>query len=173
MRNPLTAETETPKAKRKLNIRKTPKKVMSAKQIAAYTNPERIAKLIESTRRYREANGGKPPTRRGYPSGWAGPRRRKLLLSIREEATKEAKVIMTNLVTNGVVDKDNAGNQVLEAAIGVSLAGDTYTIKDKLAAMRMVLDFTMAKPEQKQKVTVETAEDFLRNLAKAPLDLAD
>jgi hypothetical protein len=37
--------------------------------------------------------------------------------------------------------------------------------KDRLAAARTLLDFTMSKPETKSNVTVKKAEDFLSDLA--------
>ncbi|MFC3214616.1 hypothetical protein [Novosphingobium panipatense] len=37
--------------------------------------------------------------------------------------------------------------------------------KLKLAAARLVLDFTKAKPTSKQEITVKTAEDYLDEIA--------
>lgn len=131
-------------------------------------SPEHKARLAAGVAKYRAANGGKVATRKGVPDGWAGPRRR-LRKQLIAEAETKGKMIVDELVENGLVKRDEAGNKVLAWAAGVVLAKDPvkgdacYPIREQLAAAKMVLDFTLTKPESKQSVTV-TAENFLAGI---------
>jgi hypothetical protein len=60
------------------------------------------------------------------------------------------------------IDLTEASEEALTGAITV-LRGPV-SAKDKIAAARLVLDFTMAKPVAKSEVTVSSAEDWLRSL---------
>jgi hypothetical protein len=39
-----------------------------------------------------------------------------------------------------------------------------YSAKDRIAALKTILEYTQSKPESKSKVTVATAEDWLAGL---------
>ena len=105
----------------------------------------------------------------GVPDGWKGKSRRNRRLLLIQRAEQKAEQVMDKLIAQGRLDKDGAGNEVLKWATTVVLAKDPdtgmscYTVKDQLNAAKMVLDFTMAKPESKTAVTV-TPENFLQGL---------
>lgn len=91
------------------------------------------------------------------------------LRRLRKAATLEATKIMDTLIKNGIVDKADAGNEALLFGIETIKLKDENgrplnSVTTRLAAAKLVLEYTMAKPEQKQKVTVQTAEDWLENL---------
>jgi hypothetical protein len=74
---------------------------------------------------------------------------------------------------------DDRAKTAIEAAVAIivertetqrkdGLASFMNSPKDRLAAMKLVLDFTQSKPEAKTKVTVDTAEDWLASLDVDP-----
>lgn len=78
--------------------------------------------------------------------------------------------MVEKMLDNGIVKKDIAGNEALIELVSIVVARDAEgkpleSTKDRISAASKVLDFTMAKPETKQSVVVQTAEDFLRGLA--------
>lgn len=82
-------------------------------------------------------------------------------------ARKEAAVIVDRLITMGKVtidEQDEFARQALTEAVA-NMYG-TGVLKDRLAAARLVLEYTMQKPAAKSEVTVKNAEDFLKELAK-------
>lgn len=106
---------------------------------------------------------GKAGSRKNVPDGYAG--RRDEVLAIRALAAEQAKELMNKMAEKGMLDENAHANTSLEFAAGVVLAGDVYPIGERLKAARLVLDFTKAKPAQKQEVTIKKAEDFLEELA--------
>lgn len=107
--------------------------------------------------------------RTGMPNGWS--RRRPELEAVRARAAVEAKEIMKTMLETGIISKDDLlGNEALEFAIttvrAVSEAGQpAVTTRDRLAAAKMVLEYTKSKPASKIEATVAKAEDFLALLA--------
>lgn len=72
---------------------------------------------------------------------------------------------MNKLEAAGVLeDADAQAKEALKAAIAVMRG--PVSPKDKLAAARLVLDFTKAKPAQKQDITVSKAEAWLEAVTK-------
>ena len=63
-----------------------------------------------------------------------------------------------------VLDEDDAARKALEFAVEV-VEADADGTKDKLAAARLILDFTKKKPAADSNVTINTAEEFLAALA--------
>lgn len=145
----------------------TPLTPVSARFRAHMMSPEHHAMLRENIRKYREANGGKAAVCKGVANGWAGLRRRAKRDKIIAMAKQKAKEAVAHLVEEGRVKKDEAGNAVLAEMATIVLAIDPedddkpcYSVRDRMQAAKMVLDFTMTKPEVKTSVTV-TAESFL------------
>jgi hypothetical protein len=62
------------------------------------------------------------------------------------------------------IDKDGYAREGIEAVVTMVREKD-ISHKDRLAAARTLLDFTMAKPGSESTVTVKKAEDFLTDLA--------
>lgn len=63
------------------------------------------------------------------------------------------------------IPKSEFAREAIEAAVE-SMRMEAINVKDKLAAARLVLEFTMAKPAAQSEVTVKTAESFLADIAK-------
>lgn len=63
----------------------------------------------------------------------------------------------------GQLPDDPRAVEALEETVKTLRAAESP--KDKIAAARLILDFTKAKPAQKIEATVRTHEDFLDELA--------
>lgn len=122
----------------------------------------------------RLAAEGRKGTTRGLPNGWAF--RREDADDARYYAAKRAEEILKEMVDKQIVDASNPdeimGNAAVRAALEVIEAHDLdnpdnflYSVKDRLAAMRLVADFCKAKPVQRTALAVNPAEDFLSALA--------
>jgi len=113
-------------------------------------------------------NGGYQASRNGVPRGWT----RELLIPVRMEAAVFARKAVRLMEEKGILDfsdvatpNDEAKAKVaLEYAVGVCKAAVDGT-RERLAAARLVLDFTKQKPASKVDATVR-AEDFLEQLSK-------
>lgn len=120
-----------------------------------------------------KANAAGTAKRIGIPNGWGGTKRRAMLEAMRTEAREEAKEIVATMKKEGILPADDPrGDEAIEYAIGVVRAPEAsggravYTVKDKLAAAKLVAEFCKTKPVTRQQTTLETAEDFLSQLAK-------
>lgn len=98
--------------------------------------------------------------------GWGG--KAEELEAVREKARKEAKELVQKMADKNLIDQktieDEYANTALEYAVGVVRA-DVDGTRDRLAAAKLVLDFTKQKPASTNNVTVSKAEDFLAALA--------
>ena len=90
------------------------------------------------------------------------------LQKLKKIAHAEAQVIVEYLIGTGQVSEEINKNQyakeAFEAAVEV-MRLDALAPKDKLAAARTVLEWTMAKPVAQSEVTVKSAESFLDAIA--------
>jgi len=78
----------------------------------------------------------------------------------RRQARFEATMVMKKLDKAGVLDDcDEYAREALHTAVETMRM--PIPPKDKLSAARLVLDFTKAKPAQKQEITVTKAEEWL------------
>lgn len=84
---------------------------------------------------------------------------------MRAKAKREAQIIVRHMMDNNMIPKDGYAKEAIEAAVEV-MRMDAIHVRDKLAAAKVVLEFTMTKPETKSSVSVKTAEDFLSEIAK-------
>jgi hypothetical protein len=137
----------------------------------AYPNPsprmiEHNKKINAQMKAIKELSGGLiNPYRKGVFDGYT-----KATAEIAwKKAREEAKVIMKHLKENGMVDTPATGDkyaefaeEALEAAI--TIVRTPMNEQQRLAAARLVLDFTKSKPVAKNEVTVRTAEDWLQNV---------
>ena len=80
-----------------------------------------------------------------------------------DEARKMAKKVMKKLDT----DKDLPENAIARKAMqeALELLNTPQSTRDRLATIRTLLEFNMAKPASTQNVNLKTAEDFLDELA--------
>lgn len=137
----------------------------------AYPNPsprmlEHNAKINAQMRAIKELSGGLiNPYRKGVFDGYT-----KATAEVAwKQARQEAKLIMKHMKENGMVDTPAPGDkyaefaeEALEAAI--TIVRTPMNEQQRLAAARLVLDFTKSKPVAKNEVTVKTAEDWLANV---------
>lgn len=111
---------------------------------------------------------GREFSRRGVPDGFA--RRREGVESFTALAKHEAARIMTYLRKEDLlVEPDNEiANDALKVAIELS-RNPSVPPQLHLAAAKVVLEYTRAKPAQKSEVTLRTAESFLDDIASESL----
>jgi hypothetical protein len=102
------------------------------------------------------------PSHAGVPWGM----RRAQVKRFQKQARLEATLSMKKLTKAGVLTDDTApeAREALHTALEVMrMPGDP---KSKLAAARLVLDFTKAKPASKSEVTINTAEEWLAQVTE-------
>lgn len=150
----------TPRKQRE-GKRKRPKGSYPNPSPTRVENNKRMNAMFKSLR---ELSGGLiNPYRRGVFDGHT----KATAEPIWHQAREEAKVIMKHLKDNGMVDiptdkYTGYAEEALEAAITVVRTPTNE--QQRLAAARLVLDFTKSKPVAKNEVTVKTAEDWLSNV---------
>lgn len=99
-------------------------------------------------------NAGRP---KGVPDGY----RKEQIEPIREEAKKEAEKVV-NAMSDKYGIEDDYAKEALKAAVEIlRVPAET---RERLAAARLVLDFTKSKPANKSEVTIGKAEEFLSSL---------
>ena len=99
-------------------------------------------------------NPGRP---KGVPDGF----RRDQIEPIRTDAKKEAKQLVSIMKEKFNIE-DQYSVEALETAVEVMrVPGET---RERLAAARLVLDFTKQKPIAKSEVSIGKAEEFLSSL---------
>ena len=117
-----------------------------------------------------KANANGTATNLGIPQGWAGPRRRKMLIACRLKARAEAKEIVMEMKKTGVLldGEDPRGDEAIEMACEIMRAKDTlnrvayaYPVGSRLAAANLIAKFCKAPPATRITNKVEVAEDFL------------
>lgn len=107
-------------------------------------------------------------SRAGIPHGYT----RKTVAPLWAKARKQADRFIQMITDEGLFpavivpdSDDEKGKLALHEACVLALGpGEKQA---KLAALRTVLEYTRSKPESKSKVTVQTSEDWLAEIAKA------
>ena len=99
-------------------------------------------------------NAGRP---RGVPDGF----RKHEIEPIRAQAQKEATEIVKIMSEKYGIESEYAQEALKTAVEVMRVPGET---RERLAAARLVLDFTKQKPASKSEVAVAKAEDFLASL---------
>lgn len=82
---------------------------------------------------------------------------------VQEIARLDAKRIIQKMKDAGQVPDDPRAEEALKTTVETLRTAESP--KDKIAAARLILDFTKAKPAQKIDATVRTAEDILDEMA--------
>jgi len=99
-------------------------------------------------------NGGRP---KGVPDGY----RKETIDPIRQEIKAEAKKVVKIMAEKYNIE-DEYAKTALETAVEVmKTPGEN---RERVAAARLVLDFTKSKPVAKNEVSISKAEDFLASL---------
>jgi hypothetical protein len=193
------AELRTTTTRQVDRTRSAPARTMSGKSRAWNLSDKNVAQLRANIEAAKAKRGGKLPDRRGVPDGWAGPRRRRELVEVRERSKAQAETLMDKLVAQGFIDcpasatplirpdgtlnEDVAARLALQVAMGMMLAKEpetgryAYTARDRIKAARIVLRYTRAVPEPRKSGTPtqqaeQTMEEFLARLREPDEDLA-
>ena len=117
------------------------------------STPEGRAKRKEWSTKPRK-NAGRP---KGVPDGY----RKETIEPLREQAKKDAEKVV-KIMSKEYNIEDEYQKEALTTAVEVMrLVGET---RERLAAARLVLDFTKSKPVSKSDVSISRAEDFLASL---------
>lgn len=119
------------------------------------STPEGRAKRKEWSNKARK-NAGRP---RGVPDG----HRKETIEPLRKKAREEAKKV-TQIMSKKYNIEDDYAKEALSTAVEIMrLDGE---VRSRLAAARLVLDFSKSKPATKSDVSISKAEDFLTSLLK-------
>ena len=116
----------------------------------------------EEGRELRKEWSNRPRKNAGRPAGVPHGHTAESIAIVREKAKAEAKKVVKYMEDNGEKFEDKYAKEAMESAVEIMRTeGGT---RDRLAAARLVLDFTKQKPVTKSDVTVGKAEDFLAGL---------
>ena len=99
-------------------------------------------------------NGGRP---KGVPDGY----RKADIDPIRAEAKRKADKAVKIMAKEHNIEDDYAQEALRTAVEVMQVPGET---RERLAAARLVLDFTKSRPASKSEVTIGKAEEFLASL---------
>ena len=122
-----------------------------------------FATLMETPegRELRRQWSTKPRKNPGRPKGTPDGYSKSQIEPIRAEAKKEAQQLV-KIMTEKYDIQDEYAQEALTTAVEVMrVPGET---RERLAAARLVLDFTKSRPAAKQEVTIGKAEEFLSSL---------
>lgn len=84
---------------------------------------------------------------------------------LQARARHEAKIIVEYMMEKELIPKDGYAKEAIETAVEM-MRLDAIHPRDKLAAAKVVLEYTMQKPATTSNVNVKSAEDFLDEVAK-------
>jgi hypothetical protein len=84
------------------------------------------------------------------------------IAALKAQALADANRIFKKMKDAGLVPEDQHAAEALHTAVLTMRACESP--KDKIAAARLILDFTKAKPASKTELTVRSHEDFLDEL---------
>jgi hypothetical protein len=122
-----------------------------------------FATLMETPegRELRRQWSTKPRKNPGRPKGTPDGYRKSQIEPIRAEAKKEAQQLVKIMTEKYDIQDDYAKEALTTAVEVMRVPGET---RERLAAARLVLDFTKSRPAAKQEVTIGKAEEFLSSL---------
>ena len=151
---------ETPKRKPRA---KSPSKVSAGKHPQKAPKKNYFATLMETPegRELRKQWSTKPRKNGGRPRGVPDGYRREQIEPLRATAKKEAEQVVTIMAEKYGIEDDYAKEALTTAVEVMRVPGET---RERLAAARLVLDFTKTKPVAKSEVTIGKAEEFLASL---------
>ena len=147
--------------KKKVERKKAPPKPKTHPQRAPKKNY--FATLMETPegRALRKQWSTKPRKNGGRPKGVPDGHTAESIKPIREQAKKDA-IKVVDIMTDKYNIEDEYQKEALTTAVEVMRCeGQT---RERIAAARLVLDFTKSKPATKSNVSISKAEDFLASL---------
>ena len=142
---------------------KSPTKIGAGKHPQKAPKQNYFATLMATPegRALRRSWSTKPRKQAGRPKGVPDGFRREQIEPIRTKAKKEAEQVVKIMAEQYGIE-DNYAQEALQTAVEVMrVPGET---RERLAAARLVLDFTKTKPVAKSEVTIGKAEEFLSSL---------
>ena len=146
---------------RKERAKSAPKTVAKHPQKAPKKNYFSTLMETPEGRELRRQWSTKPRKNPGRPKGVPDGYTKQEIEPIRAKAKKEAKEVV-KIMSDKYDIEDDYSREALETAVEVMrVPGET---RERLAAARLVLDFTKSKPVSKSEVAVAKAEDFLASL---------
>jgi hypothetical protein len=116
----------------------------------------------EKRREITSKSGKLAQNRTGIRKGFGG--RKEAQHALDRAKFNEGMKIVKIMAEKGMIDKDAAGNEALGYAIGV-VRTEEIPASARLQAAKLVLEYTLAKPVNKQEIVMR-AEDFLAELAE-------
>lgn len=132
----------------------SPHKAPKQNYFSTLMQTEEGRKLRQEWSRRKRKNGGRP---RGVPDGF----RKEEIEPIRAKIRKEATELVEIMAEKYEIESEYAKEALTTAVEVMRVPGET---RERLAAARLVLDFTKQKPASKAEVAVSKAEDFLAAL---------
>lgn len=120
-----------------------------------------LAKTPEGRQKLSEYAKTKGTKKRGRPVGVPDGHSAATIAPIRKKAKIEAKRVV-KIMSEKFNIEDQYEKEALETAVEVMRMDGQ--VRERLAAARLVLDFTKSKPATKSDVSISKAEDFLASL---------
>lgn len=152
----MASKPRKPRAKSpsKVGQGKHPQKAPKNNYFATLMQTEEGRALRREWSKKPRKNAGRP---RGVPDGF----RKEQIEPIRAKVKAEAKEVVEIMAKEFDIE-DEYAKAALETAVEVMrMVGDN---RERVAAARLVLDFTKQKPASKSELAVSKAEDFLASL---------
>lgn len=142
---------------------KSPTKIGAGKHPQKAPKQNYFATLMATPegRALRRSWSTKPRKQAGRPKGVPDGFRREQIEPIRAQAKKEAEKVVKIMAEEFGVEDTYAQEALTTAVEVMRVPGET---RERLAAARLVLDFTKTKPVAKSEVTIGKAEEFLASL---------
>ena len=132
----------------------SPQKAPRRNYVATLMETEEGRELRRQWSTKKRKNPGRP---KGVPDGY----RKSEIEPIRANAKRKAEEV-TKIMSEKYDIKDDYAKDALQTAVEImQVPGET---RERLAAARLVLDFTASRPAAKSEVTIGKAEEFLASL---------
>jgi hypothetical protein len=131
-----------------------PQKAPKRNYFATLMDTEEGRALRQSWSTKKRVNGGRP---RGVPDGY----RKEQIEPIRAKEKRKAERLVNIMAEKYNIEDEYAKKALVTAVEVMNMVGET---RERLAAARLVLDFTKQKPASKNEVALTKAEDFLASL---------
>lgn len=131
-----------------------------------WRDPERVAAWREkhdAQMAARRADPDKNWSRRGIPDGMTRAEADTMWASARARAALTADALEAQGILSSADEDGRMAKEALTDAIAVMRT--EYNQRTRVAAARLVLEFTMGKPARQRGVTVKSAEDWLSTVA--------
>jgi len=131
-----------------------PQKAPKKNYFSTLMETEEGRALRKSWSNKKKINGGRP---RGVPDGY----RKEQIEPIRAREKRKAERLVNIMAEKFNIEDEYAKKALATAVEIMNVVGET---RERLSAVRLILDFTKQKPASKNEVSLSKAEDFLASL---------